>query len=470
MIFPEPLSQRLSSSLNNAEQCTHCGYCLPVCPTYRLHRDETESPRGRVSILLAVQAGHLAPEQASDRLAHCLLCRACHASCPAGVRPGKLVGLARGLSAPVPTPWPVRLMHWITHRPRLTAWAAAVIGLYRRSRWHTIRHTRATQPRPVPDHGRPGAWLTHMALVEHLLPALPDQVDDDVHVTFPAVAVPPAARNVLLLPGCIGRMVLPHLAGRTERLATALGYRVRRVDAFGCCGAPLREHGERAAFLRQARQVLDQIARVMPLEQVDTLLCDSAICVVTLRSYGRALEKDPHYAAPALACSQKVRGVDEFMAAHAGQAPWTHGNPHLGTLAFHDHCQSRNSLHVVRPARQLLRSLAAPWVELPQAGQCCGAGGDYMLRFPATSEAIGRDRWQAVQASGADTVISCNPGCIMQLQSMHRAGVTSPPDGPGACHFIDVLWAAARDRARHPSNFSNSSNSGVQEKANRHDR
>src|SRR5450432_1729304 len=70
-----------------ADRCVQCGLCLPACPTYRLDREETESPRGRIALARGLADGTLQASLVADaHLDHCLGCRRCEAVCPAGVQ------------------------------------------------------------------------------------------------------------------------------------------------------------------------------------------------------------------------------------------------------------------------------------------------------------------------------------------------------------------------------------------------
>jgi len=75
------------------DRCISCGFCLPACPTYALSKDEGSSPRGRITLMRALEAGRLDPDD--DRLqeesSFCLGCRACEPVCPAGVQYGHLL-------------------------------------------------------------------------------------------------------------------------------------------------------------------------------------------------------------------------------------------------------------------------------------------------------------------------------------------------------------------------------------------
>lgn len=73
--------------------CISCGFCLPACPTYALTKRENSSPRGRITLMRALEDGRLDPDDST--LQHeaglCLGCRACETVCPAGVRYGELL-------------------------------------------------------------------------------------------------------------------------------------------------------------------------------------------------------------------------------------------------------------------------------------------------------------------------------------------------------------------------------------------
>jgi glycolate oxidase iron-sulfur subunit len=72
--------------------CIRCGRCLPVCPTYGETQLEMYSPRGRLSLLRAVEDGKLELTSGVEaHLYHCLDCRACNTVCPPGVRIGELI-------------------------------------------------------------------------------------------------------------------------------------------------------------------------------------------------------------------------------------------------------------------------------------------------------------------------------------------------------------------------------------------
>jgi glycolate oxidase iron-sulfur subunit len=73
------------------DRCISCGYCLPACPTYQLTGAEESSPRGRITLMRAVQDGRMSKENLLAESSFCLGCRACEPVCPAGVEYGVLL-------------------------------------------------------------------------------------------------------------------------------------------------------------------------------------------------------------------------------------------------------------------------------------------------------------------------------------------------------------------------------------------
>ena len=78
-----------------ADDCVHCGFCLPACPTYQLWGEEMDSPRGRIHLMTQVMDGAALAGPVVEHLDRCLGCMACVTACPSGVQYDRLIESAR---------------------------------------------------------------------------------------------------------------------------------------------------------------------------------------------------------------------------------------------------------------------------------------------------------------------------------------------------------------------------------------
>ena len=78
------------------DDCVHCGFCLPTCPTYLLWNEEMDSPRGRIVLMHAGHEGYELNDQMVEHFDNCLGCMACVTACPSGVQYDKLIEATRG--------------------------------------------------------------------------------------------------------------------------------------------------------------------------------------------------------------------------------------------------------------------------------------------------------------------------------------------------------------------------------------
>jgi L-lactate dehydrogenase complex protein LldE len=107
-----------------------------------------------------------------------------------------------------------------------------------------------------------------------------------------------------------------------------------------------------------------------------------------------------------------------------------------GRLTYHDSCHLRRGLHESESPRALLRALAgAEFVELPGGDECCGFGGSFSVRLPEVSTAILDKKLANVEATGADCVVACDAGCLMQM----RGGLSRRGSRVRALHLAEVL-------------------------------
>src|SRR5499425_3685143 len=78
-----------------ADDCVHCGFCLPACPTYRLWGEEMDSPRGRIHLIKQASEGGPMTDALAHHLDLCLGCMGCLTACPSGVKYDRLLESAR---------------------------------------------------------------------------------------------------------------------------------------------------------------------------------------------------------------------------------------------------------------------------------------------------------------------------------------------------------------------------------------
>jgi glycolate oxidase iron-sulfur subunit len=407
-----------NKKFKNAGLCTHCGYCLPACPTYKILNDETQSPRGRVSIILALSKGEINPDEASSVLSTCLVCRACHSACPVGVRPAKLVLSARNQST-IKSSFTTSIFHSITNNHNLTSLASHSIKIYQNSGiqgW--LRRKKA---------------LSFLPALHRLESLIPTRRSEPVP-TYPVQQTGESSSiKAALLCGCMARLFHPRTAPSTANLLKLLNIKITVMDGFGCCGSPFRESGNRKLFLKQARKTLDAFSKI---PEVDMVICDTSVCMITVRSYGRAMSADKKYAAIAEKFSDKIQSLELLLAKGLPELTHEGYQPPDNSITFQDHCQTQHGLGTKKEPRQLLKTIAGSLSELPRAENCCGAGGDYMLRYHELSHKIRLDKLAAIDESDAETVVGCNSGCLLNIE----AGLTEQHSTVKTRHLSEILW------------------------------
>ena len=126
----------LDQDLLNA--CVSCGLCLPHCPTYRVTEEESASPRGRITMMRAVESGELAiDDDFVSFMERCVMCRGCETACPSGVKFGPLMEQTRVALSTAgqlqPPPWLAPSLKILEHH-RLLSVGSTLLGVAQRLR------------------------------------------------------------------------------------------------------------------------------------------------------------------------------------------------------------------------------------------------------------------------------------------------------------------------------------------------
>jgi Fe-S oxidoreductase len=408
------------------DKCVHCGFCLPVCPTYVLWNEEMDSPRGRIYLMKMVADGDASINETwVGHFDACLGCMACMTACPSGVEYGKLIEATRAqierrYNRPAGEMRFRRFLFSIFPRPdRLRALLLPL-------RWYQKTGLQSFVRRV----GLPKLFPKRFQAMEALLPPVP--APEAIPELIPAQGEP--RRRVGLLLGCVQRVLFPRVNAATARVLAAEGCEVVAPKAQPCCGALLVHAGEEELAAQLARQTIE----VFEKAQVDTIIINAAGCGSNVKEYGHLLRDDPKYAARAKAFAAKCRDVSEFLDELEPRA--TCQALRL-RVAYHDACHLQHAQGIrLQPRAVLARIPQLELLEIPEAAICCGSAGIYNLVQPEAAAELGDRKANHITALDADMVVSANPGCLLQLQSaLARAGQKLP-----VRHFVELLDASIR--------------------------
>jgi glycolate oxidase iron-sulfur subunit len=437
-----PLGQALQDREELLSHCVHCGFCLPVCPTYQELGDEADSPRGRLHLMRAVVEGRIeAGDEAFQRhMDRCLGCRACETVCPSGVEYGLLLERARSVALEArPAPLGTRLLlATMASRP-----LGALFGLGGR----LLRGTRipALAARRTPEWRLLRGPRMALAMLAASAPVSLARMAPGRHpgggAPAPVAPSPGSAGRAALLRGCVQNELFRRVHEATIRVLRAQGWTVVEVEGQGCCGALHAHAGDLSGARALATRNLEAFAPLLEgPDAVDVVVANAAGCGALLRELPELMEApEGPLAERARRLAHRVRDISEVVAGQ-GVEP-VQGAPLPLRVAYDPPCHLHHAQRVVEPPRRLLQAIPGlELVPLADADRCCGGAGIYGLTHPELGGEIGGGKVRAVAASGCQVLATGNPGCQMQI----GAGLRMAGHPVEVVHPVELLAESYR--------------------------
>ncbi len=422
--------------LERVRSCIHCGLCLPKCPTFRALTHEGDSPRGRIWQIKEATLGLVAFDDPhfQTHTYQCFNCRACETACPSGVEFGSIMEMARAHTPPQNRrdrlvraillngllPYPGRL--------RLAGFAFRTITALRIPA--LLRMTGLWRALPLGKFAAfppPGDRSPLAAPLPQRIPAQGER-----------------RARIGLLRGCIQDQMFRGTNRRTALALAVNGCEVVIPRDQICCGALASHAGEAATAHHLAERTLETFRRA----GVDAVVVNAAGCGSNMKEYDLQLRTDSRRREEGHAFSKTVRDASEYLVS-LGLRPPT--RPIRLKVTYQDPCHLIHGQKIHKQPREILRAIPGlEMVELKEADWCCGSAGVYNLTHPELAEEALAWKVQNIVESGAEAVVSANPGCIVQIaMGLQRAGHDIP-----VVHVMDLLgWAygdvgAAPERIR----------------------
>ena len=220
----------------------------------------------------------------------------------------------------------------------------------------------------------------------------------------------PVRKRVALFVTCLGDQLMPAAVWSAVELLERAGCQVDVPLAQTCCGQPAFNSGFRAEARSAARHWLETF------RDAEMIVSPSGSCTSMVKVFYKELF-DPQSAEGRLAAKLASRTAELTQYLVHGLGITEVGARYEGKVAYHASCHLLRELGERTAPRALLEKVrGAELVPLPGSETvCCGFGGAFAVKMAEISEAMLNEKLKAIEASGADCVVTCDAGCAMQI-------------------------------------------------------
>jgi Fe-S oxidoreductase len=206
------------------------------------------------------------------------------------------------------------------------------------------------------------------------------------------------------------------------RVLEACGCRVVFPLDQHCCGLVAANMGDRPRARVMARQTI----QMLEATEADWFVTNSTSCLAAVaQDYQHLFRADPEWRERAARQAERLIDFTTFLDRVAALEPqrWVRPGPRV---TYHDACQSHNALGIrAAPRRLLTEVLDCELVEMRESSVCCGFGGSFSVDYPQLSSAILARKLDNAAQTGAELIVTDNPGCLMQIRGgLHARGST----------------------------------------------
>ncbi len=235
-------------------------------------------------------------------------------------------------------------------------------------------------------------------------------------VSSPPVSSHPAPRRVALFVTCLVDLFRPSVGFAAVKLLEDAGCIVEVPPLQVCCGQPAYNSGDRATTKAIARQVIDAF------EGFEAVVAPSGSCSGMLsHHYPSLFDDDPPMRKRAQRLAARCHELTAFLVDVLGVDRVA--ARYQGAVTYHDSCSGLRELGVKQQPRRLLGSVEGLTLrEMTTPEVCCGFGGTFCVKYPEISNAMVGEKSADIAASGADTLLAGDLGCLMNMAGKLQRG------------------------------------------------
>jgi len=212
---------------------------------------------------------------------------------------------------------------------------------------------------------------------------------------------------------CLADALFPEVGVATVRLLRRLGVEVDFPEGQTCCGQPHFNSG----FHRDACELARHSIRAFPGNHPVVTPSGSCAAMVKLE-YPELLKDDLAWHHQAEELAQRMHELSDFLVNVLKVEDV--GARFEGKATYHMACHLRGLGLTTEPERLLRNVRGLEYVPLERRDECCGFGGSFSVRFPEISGAMVQDKASFIEKTGADTLVTTDAGCLMNIAGCLR--------------------------------------------------
>lgn len=208
---------------------------------------------------------------------------------------------------------------------------------------------------------------------------------------------------------CTVDLFLPHVGEAMVSLLRRAGADPVYRRGQTCCGQPAMNAGYRREAIKAAKHFIDLFGND------EAIVAPSGSCVCMVKHhYPELLEDEPGWCRRAAELAPRVYELSQYLVDVLGVSDV--GAAFTGAVTYHESCHVLRSLGVSTQPKALISAVkGATLVPMNQGDFCCGFGGEFANHYPDISESMVQDKVQNYLESGADLLILCEPGCLLNI-------------------------------------------------------
>ncbi len=394
-------------------KCSKCGKCHTVCPVFLETGDESTVARGRISLAEALRDKQIVyTDKLRDYVYSCKKCMRCQTICPSGVDYEVIISaMLRGVADNMGIPLlPKIIFRYVLPRRILFD---LMLKVSSKIQW-LIPMKRRGQMRHLPLLFMGKRWIPTLAKKTAL-----QKLRQPRKLKNPRM-------QVGLFTGCLINYIYVDIAEAVVDVLNRMNIEVVVPQGQLCCGTPSSTMGD----YKSSKKLADVNKEVFESQNLDAIVsacatCTKSIKVDYLRTLGPSWQQ----------MSDKIYDISEFIEKYCGDDYKT--KPIDEKVTYHDPCHLLWVRGISDQPRNVLKK-SSEFVEMDQAGSCCGGGGIFtIIHYDLTLKMLER-KVSSVERSGADTVATNCPGCIMQIAD----GFAGKDSKIKTTHSIQILQKA----------------------------